>query len=86
MDEIYFKKDESKEDKSNDKHKYTVFLTNGKVFRVKATDYDDLGEDYKFIEFYDGDYVVTSIRSELVYAILDEAYAGEESTIVYKEI
>lgn len=85
MDEIYFKKDES-EDKSKDKHKYTVFLTNGKVFRVKATDYDDLGEDYKFIEFYDGDDVVTSIRSELVYAILDEAYAGEEGNIVYKEV
>lgn len=77
MDEIYFKNEERKEDKPNDKHTYTVYLTNGKVFQVKATEYADNEEDVKFLDFYDGEWVTASIKADLIYAILDNAYTSE---------
>lgn len=85
MDEIYFKKDEPKEDESKAKHTYTVYLTNGRVFQVKATDYSDNEDDTKFLGFYDEDWVVATIKADLVYAILDNAYVSEQSVIVQYE-
>lgn len=83
MDEIYFKKDET-EDKSNAKHTYLVHLTDGKVFQVKATDFSDVEDNTKYIDFYDGDLVVASIRADLVYIILDKAYV--ETFMVYEGV
>ena len=82
MPDIFFKKDEPKEDESKDNHTYLVYLTDGKVFHVKATDFSDVEDNTKFIDFYDRDLVVASIKAELVCVILDKAYAGEESIIV----
>lgn len=86
MNEIYFKKDETEEDKTNAKHTYSVYLTNGKVFYVKATDYADNEDDNKFVDFYDGDWVTASIKADLIYAILDSAYADETYKIKYEEV